>query len=762
VTDLIGRSIRRADGASKVRGEAVYGVDYEEPRQLYGRILRSPVPCGHITRLDLKRAREMPGVRAIVTGKDTPHRVGFVVKDQSLMARDVVRFAGEAVAAVAAETIEQAEAAIEAIELEIQPHNGVFDIESALSPGAPLVHPGFDSYEVMIEGERSGNVAWEARLDRGDVDAAFERCDVVVEDEYRVPRHHQSYIEPRCAVARYDDDRYIIHTSTQFPFNVRNATADYLGVRPADVRVVAMTCGGGFGGKLDAYLEPFCALLARKARRPVKLVNTREEEFITGNPRENAIVRMRSAVKRDGTIVARDAACLMDAGAYTGEQPVVTGIPSMVLPSVYRVGDARVVNKLVYTNTAPTGAFRGVEGAFCTFALERHMDHIAHAIDMDRRDLRLLNVYRDGDTGPTGQDLPDVAFVDAFERIERIAPWAEASQKRPHRGVGLAAMMWITTPGSSSATLKLNEDGTIGVITGGVEIGSGALSLGVRQIVATELDVDPGDVVMLAPDTDAAAFDMGAQGSRTTFNVGNAARLAAGEVKEQVWEAASDMLEASPEDLELSGGGVRVVGAPDKRCSLAEVAQTVLLSTGPILGKGKYMAPPIPVEHGCVTGTFLDAFNAPTFHVHMAEVEVDPDTGHVTITRYIVAQDVGKAINPTAIEGQVQGAVLQGVGYALYEDLRLEDGVYLDRSFETYRVPTALDAPPIDILLLEHPAPHGPFGAKGVAEPPILPVAGAVANAVSDAVGRPFDRLPITPFDVLAALKESRAEARAR
>jgi CO/xanthine dehydrogenase Mo-binding subunit len=704
----------------------------------------------------------MPGVRAVVTGEATPNQVGFVVKDQCLMARGVVRFAGEALAAVAAETLEQAETAIEAIDFEIEPTEGVFDIESALSPGASLVHPEADSYEVVIEGERSRNVAWEARLDRGDVAVAFEQADVIVEDEYRVPRNHQSYIEPRCAVARYEDGRYIVHTSTQFPFNVRNATALHLGVRQSDVRVVATSCGGGFGGKLDAYLEPFCALLARKAGRPVKAVNTREEEFITGNPRENAIIRMRSAVNRDGTILGRDAECFMDAGAYTGEQPVVTGIPSMVLASVYRVGAVRVVNKLVYTNTAPTGAYRGVEGAFCTFALERHMDHLAQEIGMDRREFRLRNIYRNGDTGPTEQKLPDVAFLDAFDRVEEVVPWTDVSEQRPYRGVGLAAMMWITTPGSSSATIKLNEDGTVGVITAGVEIGSGAISTGVRQVVAAEMDVDPDDVVILAPDTDAAAFDMGAQGSRTTFNVGNAARMAAGEVKEQVLAAASDLLEVSLEDLELSGGRVQVAGAREKGCSLAEVAEAVLQTTGPILGKGKYMAPPVPVEHGCVTGTFLDAFNAPTFHVHMAEVEVDPDTGRVTITRYVVAQDVGKAINPMAIEGQIQGGVLQGIGYALYEDLRLKDGIYLDRSFETYRMPTSLDAPPIDIILLEHPAPHGPFGAKGVAEPPILPVAGAVANAVSHAVGRPFDRLPITPFDVLAAIEESQVASEER
>jgi CO/xanthine dehydrogenase Mo-binding subunit len=752
---MLGKRLPRADAEAKVRGLAVYGIDYEESRMLHAKILRSPVPAGRIVKLNVARALELPGVHAAITADDTVNRVGAVVMDMPLMAEGEVRYLGEPIAALAAETLEQAEAALAMIDLQIEPHEAVTDLEQALARDARLVHPNWLSYEVDdagVKGARGGNIVWEARLDRGDVDAEFERADLIVEDEYRVPRHHQCYIEPRCGVARYENGRYIIHTSTQIPYNVRNTTARFLGVRETDVRVIATAVGGGFGGKTDAYLEPFCALLAKKTGRPVKLVNTREEEFTTGNPRENAIIRMRSAVSRDGEILARDAEMLLDAGAYSGEQPILTGIPSLMLPSVYRVRTARVVNKLIYTNTAPTGAFRGVEGAFAFFALERHMDQIAKKLGVDRREFRLHNIYVDGDRGPTGQLLPDVAFVEAFEKIERIARWVEISSKRPYHGVGLAAVMWMTTGGSSSAMLKLNEDGTVGLITAGTEIGSGAVVAGVRQLVAEELSVSPDDVVILPPDTDAAPFDMGAMGSRITFNVGNALGRAAKEVREQISEAASEQLEVAPGDLELSGGRVQVVGAPDRSVTLEKIAQRVLLTKGPIIGKGRYMTDPIETIQGCLRGNFVDAFNAPTFHVHLAEVEVDPETGIVTIVRYVVAQDVGRAINPTAIEGQIQGGVLQGIGYALYEQQRLKDGIYLDKSFETYRVPTALDAPPIDIILLEHPAPNGPFGAKGVGEPTILPVAGAIANAVSDAIGHDFNELPITPFAVLEAL----------
>jgi CO/xanthine dehydrogenase Mo-binding subunit len=383
------------------------------------------------------------------------------------------------------------------------------------------------------------------------------------------------------------------------------------------------------------------------------------------------------------------------------------------------------------------------------------MDHIAAELGVDRRELRLRNLVRSGDTYPNGQELPDAAFEEAFERLEQVAPWAEASDERPYHGVGLAAVAWLTNPQPGSATLKLNEDGTVGVITGATEIGTGAVAAGVVQVVAEELGVQPEDVVVLPPDTDAATFDAGAQGSRTLFHAGNAVRIAAEEVRAKVFETASRMMEAAAADLELAEGAVRVVGAPDRATLLADVAQEALWSTGPIVGSGTYVSPPIPYDEGCMVGAMFTSFNAVTFHVHFAEVQVDPETGKVEVLRYVVVQDVGRAINPSAIEGQVHGGVAQGIGYALYEQLDTADGVYVQQDLEAYRLPTALDVPPIEIVLLEHPAPHGPFGAKGVAEPPVVPVAAAVGNAVSAAIGRPLNRLPITPADVLAALRNA-------
>jgi CO/xanthine dehydrogenase Mo-binding subunit len=580
-----------------------------------------------------------------------------------------------------------------------------------------------------------------------------------VEDTFRVQRQHQSYLEPKAAVASYENGRFTIETSSQYPFNVRDRTADMLAVAPSSVRVIGLTVGGGFGGKLDAYLEPYAALLARKAGRAVRLCNTRAEELLTGTPRESATITIRSALTRDGEILGREVECHQDCGAYAGEGPVLASIPSLVGGTVYRVGAARLRTSMVYTNTAPTGAMRGVGGLYTFFALERHTDRIAEELGIDRRELRLRSVYRDGDRLPNGQVLDDVAFLDAFERLEAVAPWAEVSRKeRPWRGVGLAAVNWLTNPMPGSAVLKLNEDGTIGVVTGAAEIGSGAVAGGITQIVAAEFGVDPSRVVVSQPDTDASAYDAGAQGSRTTRILGNAVRTAASGLREQIFRVAADHLEAAVDDLELVQGAVGVVGSPASRVGLGEIATLATFGQGPLSATGSYAAPPAPIDRGCVTGLMMDNMVAVTYHLHLAEVEVDPDTGKVTVLRYVVVQDVGRIIDPQGIRGQVQGGVAQGLGYALWEQLRVEGGRNVERDLEAYRLPLARDVPEVELVLLEHPAPESPFGAKGVGEPPAVPVAAAIANAVSDAIGVPITSLPITPFDVLAAIR-SRADA---
>jgi CO/xanthine dehydrogenase Mo-binding subunit len=763
MTRVVGTNARRADGEVKVRGTAAYGMDHGETGTLQAKLLRSPVPAGRIRRLDTTRAAALPGVHAIITAADVPETTsGWILKDQPMFAREEVRYAGEPLAAVAADTVEQAEAAVAAIELEIEPVDALTDVEASLAEGARLIHPAWESYPMLAPGPRDGNVAWESTLNRGDVDAAFAAAHLVVEDEFTTQRQHQSPVEPHAAMARFDGGRYIVHSPAQFPFLVRDRLAEWLGVPASSVRVVVTTIGGGFGGKIDAMLEPFVCVLARKTGRPVRLVNTRAEELQTAGPRENARIRIRTAVSADGEILGQEADTVADNGAYSGEIVACAAVPGLVFGGTYRVPAARYRTRVVYTNTAPTAAFRGVNGPYAMFALEQHLDHIAAELGLDRRALRLRNVVKAGEAIANGQVLADAVLDQGFARVEEIAPWAgqapsgqaPSGNPRALRGKGIGAITWLTNPGPGGATVKINEDGTAGVICAGAEIGTGAVAIGLRQIVAEELGLTPDQVIILPADTDAGTYDGGAQGSRTLFSLGNAAVQASTQVREQLLQVAAGMLEASAADLKLADGHVQVKGSEEVQVPLAAVAQTALYTAGPISATGRHISPPVQFDSGCLAGALFTGFSTPTYHVHAAEVEVDPDTGQVTILRYVVAQDVGRAINPQQVEGQIHGGVLQGVGYALYENLRVTDGVTVDSSLESYRLPTAFEAPPIDIALLDNPWPDGPYGAKGAGEPSIIPVAAVIASAVSDAIGKPIRNLPITPFDVLAALRE--------
>ncbi|HKY46598.1 MAG TPA: xanthine dehydrogenase family protein molybdopterin-binding subunit [Acidimicrobiia bacterium] len=756
---VVGISAQRSDAVVKVRGEAIYGVDVALPGALHARLLRSPVAAGQIVGLDLSGARETTGVRAVISAEDAPaHRHGLVINDQPLFASERVLFEGEPIAAVAAETEAAARQAVAEIGLEIEEEAAVVDLESAVTAEARLVHPDWGSFVAVGEDfPRGGNVAGEVLAEPPGVDEAFAAADLVVEDVYRAGRQYQAYLEPKAVVAQYESGRYTVHVSHQYPFNVRDRLAQALGVRSSAIRVVGHHIGGGFGAKLDLGIEPYAALLARATGRPVKMVLDRAEDLLTCPCRENALVRLRSAVSRDGSIVAREIDVLMDAGAYAGDAPLLTSLPLLLAGAVYQVGPTRVRARAVYTNTTPTGAFRGVSGTYLVFALERHIDHIANALGRDRREYRLRILMEDGDRLLNGQELPDASILrEAFGRIEEVAPW-NALGDAPLRGVGVAAAVWLTNPMAGSAILKLHEDGTLGVVTGATDNGSGAVTMGITQIAAEELGLRPEDVVVSMPDTDVVPYDSGSQGSRTTQIVGRAVREAAVEVRNRLLSAASGLLEADAKDLELVGGKVGVKGVPESQIALAEVATAATFSEGPIVGFGSHVTSTPAHDPSCASGLLFPAFPTPTYHVHLAEVEVDPVTGNVTVLRYVVAQEVGKAINPDGVLGQIQGGVTQGLGYALYEGLHIgDDGKYRQRTLEAYRLPIAPDIPRVEAILLEHPNPEGPYGARGVAEPPVVPVAAAIANAVSDAIGAPIDAIPITPADVLSAIHAKR------
>ncbi len=755
----VGGSHLRSDGRAKARGEAVYSIDHREPGMLHGVVVRSPVAHARIEAVDTTAAERCPGVRAVLTGADTPWRGGWWVTDQTALARERVRYQGDPVVAIAADTLAQARAAAEAVVVRYAELPVVADVDEALAPGAPLLHEDWASHTVKlpVQAHREGNLAWEATFTHGDVDGLFAAADVIVEQTYEVQRQHQLYLEPRAAVATWRAGRVTVHTSSQYPFNARERVAELNGLPIAAVRIVGTTIGGGFGGKLDAAVEPIAALLARATGRPVRMVNTLEEDLTTAPVREGARVRIRTAASRSGELLAHDALFLMDSGAHCGETPALASVPGVQLCASYRVAAARIVTRLVYTNTAPTGAFRGTSGPYLQFVVERQLDHVAERLGMDRRELRLRNAWRSGDVMPNGQQLRGVAFAEAYERVEERRPWRGGGQRRTDgllHGVGIGALTWVTSPMPGSATVAVNEDGSVTVSTAAAEVGSGAVAQGVRQVVAHELGVDPDVVHVTLPDTDHDGFDASAQGSRTTYSTGGAARNAAIVIRDEAREVAAEMLEAAVEDIELADGHVGVKGSPSSAVPLATVARVAMLTRGGLRADQHNAAPPIPHARERFVGAAATAINGTTFHVHLAEVTVDPQTGEVRVTRYVVAQDVGRIINPMSIRGQVQGGVAQGIGYALFEQLRHDEGIVVDRSLESYRIPTALDVPNVEMILLEYPDPTGPLGAKGAAEPPIVPVAGIVASAVSDAIGRQVTRLPITPADVLDLLNE--------
>jgi CO/xanthine dehydrogenase Mo-binding subunit len=756
VTGAVGAGFARSDAEAKVRGAADYGVDVVLPGMVHARLWRSAVPAGRLVSLDSSAAERVPGVLAVVgPGQAPDHLTGLVLWDQPLFASARIRYAGEPVAAVVGESIQAVKEGLRKLRVEIEELPAVADPESALEPGAVLVHPDLPSYRTAdgTEWPRYGNVVCDMLSDPGGIDEIFAAAEVVVEDEYRADRQYQAYLEPKGAVAEYRDGRYTIHVSHQFPFSVRSRVAQALGVDEAAVRVVGHHIGGGFGAKLDTGLEPYAALLARKVGRPVRMVNTRPEDLITAPCRENAIVRIRTALSGDGQkILARDMDVVFDSGAYAIDAPFLASIPMFAAGGPYRVGRARVRARAVYTNTAPTGAFRGVSGTYLVFAVERHMDHIARVLGRDRREMRIQHLIRDGDQLLNGQELPDAGILaEAFGKAEQIAPWSTLGQGED-RGVGIAACIWLTNPLPGSAAVSLNEDGTLSLLTGATENGSGAVTMGLRQIAAEELGLDPAHVRVGMPDTDVNGYDAGSQGSRTTRVVGRAVSAAGEQVRKRVFAAAAEFLEASEADLELAQGSVGVRGDPGTRITLAEIARAAAVQGTPISGSGEYATPLPSYSKTCATGFLFPVFPTPTYHVHVAEVGVDRVTGNVRILRYIVVQEVGRGINPLGIAGQIQGGVTQGLGYALWEWLQLEGGVYRQQTFEAYGLPLAVDVPKVEIVIMEHQDPEGPYGAKGVAEPPVVPVAAAVGNAIADAVGSAIDRIPVTPEAVLRSL----------
>jgi CO/xanthine dehydrogenase Mo-binding subunit len=749
-TRVVGHSLPRMDGPGKVTGSAVYAADFALPGMLFGKVLRSREPHARIVRIDASRAATLPGVRAVLTAADVPDiRYGGSVKDETVFARDRVRFAGQPLAAVAASTLDAAEAALAAIAVDLEPLPPLLDVAAALADGAPLVHEDWGRYTALPFLHREGNVCNRARIVVGDVERGFEEADRVFTHRFTTASVHQGYTEPRAAVAQWDSSGVVtVWCNTQLPFEIQTTLAEILGLPTSKVRVIVPGIGGGFGGKLRVGVEHFAALLARASGRAVKVMTTSEEELTAAYARQPAIVELKTGVTRDGRITAREGRLWFDTGAFAGSGPGVASVATLMLAGPYRIPNLLLEGRAVYTNKTNFGSFRAPSGPQANFAVESQMDIMADALGIDPLDFRLKNIVREGEEGPTGQVLTAVGLEECLLKAADAIGWRER-RPAPGRGKGLAIGWWTTTGGSSGVYIKINPDGTVALNTGAAEIGTAALT-GAAQVLAEDLGIELADVNVVSADTLSTPFDFGAQGSRTAFAVGNACRAAVADLKRQLFTLGATYLGVEEGALELRGGAVHAP-SEGKRATLAELARLSQASGGGLIAHGTFVAPPTAYDAKRVEGHVYPAFHSPSFHAHAAEVAVDPDTGEVTVLRYVVAQDVGFAMNPKYIEGQIEGGVAQGLGQALSEEIVYDAGRVLNPNLTDYKMPTTLDLPRIESILVQHPSLVGPYGAKGVGEPPNIEPPAAIANAVASATGLRITSLPITAEKIALA-----------
>lgn len=749
---IVGQSLPRLDARAKVTGEYVYGMDFTLPGVLHGKVVRSPYPHARILDIDTRKAEALLGVRAIITGQDLPGvMMPGVVWDQPPLARDRVRYVGEPVALIAAARPEIAEEAARLIAIKYEPLPVITDVDEALQPGALLLHEDWASYKAEDGLVRQGNVCCHASLHKGDVAQGFAEADFICEDTFSTESVHQSHVEPRAAIGVVDSaGRVTIYSNTQLPYWIRTNVAEVMGLPESDVRIVPLGIGGGFGSKLYPQIEPFVALLARKAGRPVRIVTPIEEELSAGLPRHPCKIHLKTGVKKDGTIVAREASMILDTGAYAGSGPEIASVGILVLGGPYRTPHLKIDARAVHTNKTNFGAYRGPGGPQAIFALESHMDIIAGKLGLDPLKFRLRNIVEEGDEACNGQTLHGVGLRECLEKAAAAIEWDKPAG--PNRGKGLTCGWWTTTGGLSSCRVKLDVGGKIVVTVGTQEIGTGAIMGGVPQVVAEMMGVELDDVRLNVADTAGGLWDFGSQGSRTLFNVGRAAQFACADLIRQVKDLAEKVLEVSADDLELRNGFIVVRDSPDERISLADLAK--LDTKGTLHGRAESYPDPATYDKSRLVSCLYPAFHYPSFHCHAAEVEVDPDTGEVTVLRYAAAHDIGFAVNPTLAEGQIHGGVAQGIGMGLMEEIIYRDGRVLNNNWTDYKLPTIADVPDIQAIIVQHPVGGGPFGAKGLGESPVIHPPGVLANAIAHAAGVRIHSLPITAEKILRALKQ--------
>ena len=730
---VVGMRPIRHDGYDKVTGKAQYGADVQLPGLLHGKILRSPHAHARIISIDISKVEAHPEVRAVVTFQDLPDVADAPVVlgsgppvnlwhlSSNILARDKVLYKGQAVAAVVAGSPHAAEEALSLIEVQYEVLPAVTNVEDAMKPDAPRLHKKFE-----------GNVASHSQLSLGDVEQGFKEADVVIERDYRTKTVHQGYIEPHSATAWWTpQDKLTIWCSSQGHFPVRERTAGILGIPSHQIKVVPMEIGGGFGGKTTIYLEPVVALLSKKSGHPVKLTMSRADVLEASGPTSGSFMRVKMGATREGKLTAAQATLMYEAGAFPGS-PV--GAAAQCIFSPYDVENLLIDAYDVVDNKPKTTAYRAPGAPVAAFAAETIVDEICEKIGMDPLDFRILNGAKEGTRRSTGLVNPVIGCIETAQAMRNHEHYATVL-KGANCGRGVASGFWINGAGPACAMASVDFDGGVNLVIGSVDIG-GQRPVAAQQF-AEVLGIPVEDVNPQVGDTESIGFTSMTGGSGATFKTGWAAYEAAQDVKRQMIERAATLWEASSDQLEHVDGVFQHKSDPELRFTFRELAALLPETGGPVVGSANLNPPGV----------------GSAFATHIVDVEVDPETGKVTILRYNAAQDAGKAIHPSYVEGQIQGGVVQGIGWALNEEYYMgEDGRMVNSTLLDYRMPTALDLPMIDTVIVEVSNPGHPYGVRGVGEVSIVPPLAAIANAIYDAVGVRMTSLPMNPAAVVKAL----------
>ena len=736
---IVGAPVLRAEGPDKVTGRTRYAADIPREGMLWGKILRSPHPHARIRGIDATRARGAPGVRAVVTGTDVPHHfMGKQIRDLPVLCWDRVRYIGDRVAAVAADTPEEAEAALDLIEVDYEVLPAVFDPVAATEPGAPVLHDDVAGYdgaprERLATDVRNGltRLAWS----KGDVERGFREADVVLEHTFRVPGRHQGYLEPHAGLLSIEPDgRVQVWASTKDPFRTRRMLADTLGMEHERVRVHPVNVGGEFGGKGDARDLPVAFFLARQSGRPVKIVMTYAEELAASNPDEATVLTVRSGVKRDGRIVARRLKAWHAGGAYGGLKASASFATWHYVGGLYRVENAAFEFLQVYTNTAPGGYYRSPGSIPTFFALESHTDILARELGMDPGEFRLRNVLRDNEEDAIGKRLPGLQVHSVLARALEAADW-RAPRTRPHRGRGVAIYGRHISGGETGIAVTAEVDGTLTVLSPTVDQGTGTHTI-LRQLVAERMQVALEQVRVVTGDTDTVPYDTGARASRVTYVAGLAVERACDGLRDKLAAHAAPMLECDAADVAYAEGAFSLRAEPGQSVTLAQVA-TRYPNDRTVTVEEDYRYPD--------DTTYVCA--------QVAEVEVDPETGATRVERIVTAHDVGAVINPVTHQGQIDGGVVMGLGQAVMEELTLDGGKVANANLGDYKLPGIRDIPRLQTVLVDSAGGLAPHGGKAIGEFANNNPPAAIANAVADAVGvRVFD-IPVTAEKVYRGLQ---------